>query len=162
MKAMKAVKAGCYTPTTAFIAFTSFTSNSFNRDNLSGARVLLVIGNAAKSHEDAMLRKKLAECSSGHSFHSSCLDQLSYRSTPRPIGVGSHEFDHPQHAVGNLAFLKLFFARAFNEAPSAIPQRQLQFPEFNIASRDRERRVPDTTRRSLQHSDAIRASRYST
>ncbi len=47
-------------PTSAFIAFTSFTTDSFKRDNLSGARVLLFIGNAAESHEEAMLRKKLA------------------------------------------------------------------------------------------------------
>ena len=108
-------------PMTAFIAFTSFTTDSFKRDNLPGARVLLATGNAAKSHEDAILRKKLAECSKGHSFHSSCLDQLSDRSTPQPIDAGSHEFDHPQHAVGNLAFLKLLLTCALDEAPSTIP-----------------------------------------
>lgn len=133
MKAMKAVKAGCYTrQQPSLLSLPSLVTRSSVMT--CPVLVFLVIGNAAKSHEDTMLCKKLAECCSGHTFHSSRLDQLSDRSAPQPIGIGSHEFDHSQHAVGNLAFLKLFFARALDEVPSAIPSRQLQLPEFNIAS----------------------------
>lgn len=72
-----------------------------------------------------------------------------------------HELDRFQDAVRNLAFLKLFLTRALNEVPSAIPERQFQLPELDIAADDRERRVPNATPRSLQHPDAVRTPRDS-
>ena len=61
-------------PTTALIAFTSFTGDALQRDSLSGARVLLVVGNTAKPHEDAVLCEELPKCRCRYALHGGCLD----------------------------------------------------------------------------------------
>lgn len=121
--------------------------------------MLLAVGNATQSHEGAMLRKELAERRSCHAFNFCRLHQAANRTIPRLLVSFHHEQDNLQHAVWDIAFLKLLFARSLDKIPTAIPERQLQLPELHIATGDRERCVPSATRRFLQHPYAVRASR---
>lgn len=145
----------------AFIAFTSFIYDSFKGDDLSSAGVLLAVRDSAQPHEDAVLCKELAERRRRDSAGFSRLYELANRSIPNAFLARIHEFKHAQNAAWNIALFKLFLARTLDEVPSAIPKSQLQLSKLDIAAGDRKRRVPNATRRPLQHPDTVRTPRDS-